>query len=111
MKVVRKIIQIDEDKCDGCGKCIEQCPTKTLEIKDNKAIVSKDHLIDCHLCNACIDSCPKEAINVKGSNDFIFHLESWGQLDCKKILLEASKILDKKFGEFSEKLKEAKLSH
>jgi len=106
----KPIIEIDLKKCDGCGKCVEQCPTKTIEIKDNKAVTSKDHLMDCHLCNACIDSCPKEAITIKGSNDFVFYLESWGQLDCKKILLEASKILDSKLDEFSEKLKAAKLS-
>ena len=58
----------------------------------------------------CVDSCPKEAIDVKGASDFIFYLESWGQLDGKKILLEATKILDKKLDEFSEKLKQAKLS-
>jgi len=106
----KPLIEIDLKKCDGCGKCVEQCPTKTVEIKDNKAIVSKDHLLDCHLCNACVDSCPKEAIVVKGTNDFVFHLESWGQLDCKKILSEASTLLDKKLDEFSEKLKKAKLS-
>lgn len=105
----KPIIEIDLKKCDGCGKCIEQCPTKTIEIKDNKAVVSKDHLLDCHLCNACVDSCPKGAIAIKGSEDFVFYLESWGQLDCKKILLEASNILDNKLDEFSEKLKAAKL--
>ncbi len=106
----KPIIEIDLKKCDGCGKCVEQCPTKTIEIKQNKATVSKDHLMECHLCNACIDSCSKEAITLKPSNDFIFYLESWGQLDCKKILLEASRILDKKLDGFSEKLKQAKLS-
>jgi len=106
----KPLIEIDVKKCDGCGKCVEQCPTKTIEIKDNKAIVSKDHLLDCHLCNACIESCPKEAMVIKATNDFIFYLESWGHLDCKKILLEASRLLDKKLGEFSEKLKQAKLS-
>jgi len=108
---VKPMIEIDTGKCDGCGKCIEQCPTKTVEIKDNKAIVSKDHLMDCHLCNACVDSCPKEAISVNGSNDYIFYLESWGQLDCKKIILEASRILDEKLDTFTDTLKQAKLSH
>ncbi len=106
----KPVIEIDIKKCDGCGKCIEQCPTRTVEIKDNKAVVSKDYLLDCHLCSACVDSCPKEAINVKGSSDFIFYLESWGQLDGKRILVEATKILDKKLDEFSEKLKKAELS-
>src|SRR3989339_399379 len=76
----KPIIEIDIKKCDGCGKCVEQCPTKTMEIKDNKAVVSKDHLLDCHLCNACIEACPKEAVKVTGTNDFVFYLESWGQL-------------------------------
>ncbi len=106
----KPLIEIDIKKCDGCGKCVEQCPTKTIEVKDNKAVVSKDHLMECHLCNACVESCPKEAIAVKGGNDFVFYLESWGQLDCKKILLEASKLLDEKLDLFLEKLKEAKLS-
>jgi DNA-directed RNA polymerase subunit D len=106
----KPIIEIELKKCDACGKCVEQCPTKTLEIQENKAVVSKDHMLDCHLCHACIDSCPKEAIKVKGSNDFIFYLESWGGLDGKKILLEASRILENKLDEFAEKLKGAKLS-
>ena len=107
---ISSLAEIDATKCDGCGKCVGQCPAKSIEIKGDKAIVSKDHLLDCHLCNACIDSCPKEAITVKGSDDFIFYLESWGQLDCKKILSEAARILGKKLDEFSEKLKGAKLS-
>lgn len=106
----KPLIEIELKKCDGCGKCVEQCPTKTLEIKDGKAIVSKDHLLDCHLCNACVEACPLDAMNVTKTNDFIFYLESWGQLDCKKMLLEASRILDEKLDKFMETLKEAKLS-
>ena len=105
----KPLIEITLSKCDGCGKCVEQCPTKTVEISNNKAVVSKDHLLDCHLCNACVEACPKDAIKVTGENDYIFYLESWGQLDCKKILLEASRVLDSKLDEFAEKLKEAKL--
>jgi len=106
----KPVVEVDLKSCDGCGKCVEQCPTKTLEIKDNKAVVSQEHLLDCHICYACIDSCPKNSVTVAGSNDFIFFLESWGQLDCKQIFLEASKILGAKLDEFSKKLKEAKLS-
>ena len=104
----KPLIEIDLKKCDACGKCVEQCPTKTINITDNKAVVSKDHLMDCHLCAACIDACPKEAIKITRTNDFIFYLESWGQLDCKKVLLEASSIIDKKLDQFAETLKQAK---
>lgn len=87
-------------KCDGCGKCIEVCSTKTLELKDNKASVVKEHLFDCHLCSACEDICPKEAIKVKPSSDFIFYIESWGQLEPKKIVTEAVNIFNEQLDEF-----------
>ena len=32
MKVVRKIIQIDEELCDGCGKCADACPSLALAL-------------------------------------------------------------------------------
>jgi ferredoxin len=32
MKVCRKIIKIDEEKCDGCGLCIPGCPEGALQI-------------------------------------------------------------------------------
>ncbi|MBW2988870.1 DNA-directed RNA polymerase subunit D [Candidatus Woesearchaeota archaeon] len=106
----KPVIEIDDKKCDGCGKCVEQCPTKAIEIKDNKTSTSKEHLLECHLCRACVDSCPKGAIMIKPSNDFIFMVESWGQLQCKSILLESSRVLGNKLDEFTEKLKQAKLS-
>ncbi len=92
-------------KCDGCGKCIEVCPTKTLELKDNKAAVVKDNLLKCHLCEACMDICGKEAISIEPSNDFIFYIESWGQLDCKKIATEAARVFTEQLDEFEEKLR------
>jgi len=33
----RKIIKIDEEKCDGCGKCIPNCSERALQIIDAKA--------------------------------------------------------------------------
>ncbi len=104
----KPLIKIDIKNCNGCGKCIEQCPTKTLEIDKGKAIVSKEHLFECHLCGACVDSCDKGAISLEDTNDFIFYLESWGQLECRNILLEASRIIDKKLDDFISALEEKK---
>jgi len=96
---------IEIGKCDNCGKCAEVCPTKTLEIKDNKAEVSKDHLFDCHLCNACVEACHLKSIKVEPLNDFIFYIESWGQLDCKRIVLEAANQFNEKLDEFMNGIK------
>ena len=43
---VRKIIEIDESKCDGCGQCVLACAEGAIEIRDGKAKVISDNLCD-----------------------------------------------------------------
>ena len=38
----RKIIQIDEEKCNGCGKCMPNCPEGALQLIDGKARLVSD---------------------------------------------------------------------
>ena len=56
----RQIIQIDEDKCNGCGKCIPNCPEGALQIIDGKARLVSD--LFCDGLGACIGECPLGAI-------------------------------------------------
>lgn len=87
------------DKCNNCKECVEKCPQKIFEIKNNKVVVNKNNILKCHLCNACIDICKNEGIKIENKNDeFVFYIESFGQLTCKEIVISA---LD----EFEEKLK------
>jgi Fe-S-cluster-containing hydrogenase component 2 len=54
------VILIDEDKCDGCGWCIEACEFGTITIHPEKKVV-----IICDLCEGepkCVDWCPEEAL-------------------------------------------------
>ncbi len=62
MKVKRKIIQIDEEKCDGCGNCVIGCAEGALAIVDGKAKVISDNL--CDGLGACIGDCPQDALEI-----------------------------------------------
>lgn len=59
----RKIIKIDEDKCDGCGLCIPNCPEGALKVIDGKARLISD--LFCDGLGACIGHCPRGAINIE----------------------------------------------
>ncbi|WP_321508079.1 4Fe-4S binding protein [uncultured Methanoregula sp.] len=58
----RKIISIDETKCNGCGQCIPDCPEGALQIIDGKARLVSD--LFCDGLGACIGTCPEGAISV-----------------------------------------------
>lgn len=58
----RKIIDIDEEKCTGCGLCIPDCPEGALQIIDGKARLVSD--LFCDGLGACIGTCPEGAICV-----------------------------------------------
>jgi ferredoxin len=62
MKVSRKIIEIDEELCDGCGQCVPSCAEGALEIVDGKAKIIADKL--CDGLGACLGECPTGALRV-----------------------------------------------
>jgi Pyruvate/2-oxoacid:ferredoxin oxidoreductase delta subunit len=58
----REIIEIDEEKCTGCGDCIMACDEGALEIVDGKAKVVND--VYCDGLGACIADCPEDALKI-----------------------------------------------
>ncbi|MEI6061045.1 MAG: 4Fe-4S binding protein [Bacteroidota bacterium] len=58
--MLRKIIQIDEEKCNGCGLCIPNCHEGALQIIDGKARLISD--LFCDGLGACLGHCPEGAI-------------------------------------------------
>jgi len=100
-------IEVNKRVCDGCGRCVEACPKKVLNVEKEKVVVVD--LLSCTLCMECVKVCPKEppAIKVKGDDKtFIFTVESTGCLPVKRILVEAAKILKDKGEELSRQIKE-----
>ena len=60
--VLRNIVKIDENKCNGCGVCIPACTEGAIQIVDGKARLVKD--IYCDGLGACLGKCPQDAITV-----------------------------------------------
>jgi Pyruvate/2-oxoacid:ferredoxin oxidoreductase delta subunit len=62
MKIKRKMVQIDEEKCDGCGICVPSCAEGALQIIDGKAkLVAEKY---CDGLGACLGECPQDAIRI-----------------------------------------------
>lgn len=63
MALVRSIIKIDEEKCNGCALCIPNCPEGALQIIDGKVRLISD--LFCDGLGACIGHCPEDAITIE----------------------------------------------
>jgi Fe-S-cluster-containing hydrogenase component 2 len=70
MKVKRKIVQIDEKKCTGCGLCTTACAEGAIEVRDGKARLVSE--VYCDGLGACLGECPEGALTVieRESQDF-----------------------------------------
>ncbi len=58
----RKIVRIDEEKCNGCALCIPNCAEGALQIIDGKAKLVSDKF--CDGLGACLGNCPQDAITI-----------------------------------------------
>ncbi len=61
--MLRNIVVIDEEKCDGCGQCVTACAEGAIRILDGKAkLISENY---CDGLGACLGHCPRQAITVE----------------------------------------------
>ena len=58
--MIRKIIKIDEEKCNGCGACAAACHEGAIEMINGKAHLTREDY--CDGLGDCLPACPTEAI-------------------------------------------------
>jgi len=61
LKMVK--IDIDTERCIGCGACVNACPVSLFEVTDGKSRV-KGNPDSCTLCRTCEKTCPVGAIKI-----------------------------------------------
>jgi len=54
-------VKVDEEKCVGCGACVDVCPNGAITIENDKAKIDESKCIE---CGACIDTCPQGALSL-----------------------------------------------
>ena len=59
----RKIVRIDEAKCNGCGACVTPCAEGAIEIVDGKARLISEIL--CDGAGFCMGTCPEGAMTIE----------------------------------------------
>jgi NAD-dependent dihydropyrimidine dehydrogenase PreA subunit len=109
--MVREVVKIDEELCNGCGDCVPNCHEGALQIIDGKVRLISDLL--CDGLGACIGHCPVGAITIekreaeaydenkvmqmmvtKGKNTVIAHLKHLKEHDEKEFLRQGIDFLE-----------------
>jgi DNA-directed RNA polymerase subunit D len=90
-------------KNPGNLACAQACPTGTLVEKAGKTTLTDERT--CILCMACVDVDSGKSVEVATENDFLFRIESWGQLEPKEIISAAIETYNGQLKEFEQLLK------
>ncbi len=56
-------VTVDNDKCMGCGECVDICPVEVYELQNEKSVPVNAE--ECVGCESCIEVCEQEAITIR----------------------------------------------
>ncbi len=56
-------VEVNEEKCVGCGECVDVCPVEVFELQDEKSVPVNAE--ECLGCESCIEVCEEGAITVE----------------------------------------------
>jgi len=83
-----------------CLECVDICPQDVFVEKAKKLAINEKKRMNCHLCGACEEVSKGEVKVNRDVNEFVFFVESWGQLTGKEIMIKASEYLEEKLNIF-----------
>ncbi len=92
------------DSCSLCKKCVEICPKNVFSIEKEKVVVKDE--FSCTLCGDCLKVCEENAIELSETNDFLFTVESVGQMDVMDVAKKALEAIKSKAEEMNSLIKE-----
>jgi ferredoxin len=58
-------VEVDPEKCEGCGVCVDRCFVAAMRLSEGKAVVGES----CKACGRCVDNCPHGAVSLVLDNE------------------------------------------
>ena len=76
-------IDVNHDKCIGCGMCVRDCPVNNIVVMDKKAVIRSQ---SCLMCGHCVAVCPKAAVSIMGFDELPVEIDGPATLEPGQLM-------------------------